>query len=64
MFVHTLHESREWSISLMSMAVTTHFLLRAILVANLLACIIAWVLPYDFGRPIAGYRDRGLGSGA
>ena len=35
MFVHTLHESRERSISLMSMAVTTHFLLSAILVANL-----------------------------
>ena len=35
MFVHALHESRGWSISLMGMAVTTHFLLSAILVANL-----------------------------
>ena len=35
MFVHALHASRGWSISLVGMAVTTHFLLSAVLVANL-----------------------------
>src|SRR4051812_1405711 len=35
--LHALHESRDWSVSLVSAAVTSHFLLGAVIVANLAA---------------------------
>lgn len=34
-FLHTLHETRGWSLSLISTAVTTHYLLGAFVVANM-----------------------------